>query len=645
MPELNMLTTKKFKDTRINLVGLTALAAAWLVLAGTAQAADSGPADGWLSPTALAATSDGKTVFVACGTANQVLRYESGPNKVTGYVTLPSPASGVVLSADDHTLYVTCAAPESQVCIIDSVGLTISGTIPAGHTARSPVLSRDGKTLYVCNQFNNDISVIDLAARRETGRIPVLREPMAADLTLDGKYLLVANHLSIGRSDTEDVDASVSVIDVTAGKVVKELELPDGSTGLQDIRVSPDGKYAVLTHIFSNFDLPPLRVDGGRINANALTIINLAKLEPQFTFLLDPLGRGAGNPWAVAWSADGANLVITHAGTHEVSVIDFPALLTGLPRNAKEKFHTDATTPILKFAPHYEDDQESDGLPFLVGARQFVKLPAGDLGPRAAVITGHTLYTANYFSDTLSAVDLSVLQPQPVSIPLGPAREMTPVRKGEFYFNDADLCRQGWQSCATCHPGDARVDGLDWQLGRNRAKKTKSLLSIHETMPTELMTNGVQGMAATPEAAVQLSLQTLLFATNLPADVAADLDLYLQSLKPVPSPYLVHGQFTEPARRGQALFTQVGCNNCHPAGLFTDRRWHDVGTRVRFDKSAFFLTPPLVEVWRTAPYLHDGSATTIREVLTSFNHNGAHADVSKLSKQQVDDLCAYVLSL
>ena len=127
--------------------------------------------------------------------------------------------------------------------------------------------------------------------------------------------------------------------------------------------------------------------------------------------------------------------------------------------------------------------------------------------------------------------------------------------------------------------------------------------------------------------------------------MAADLDQYLQSLKPVPSPYLSQGQLSEPAKRGQTLFTQVGCNNCHPAGLFTDRRWHDVGTRVRFDKSGFFLTPPLVEVWRTAPYLHDGSATTIREVLTTFNHKDAHADVSKLSKQEMDDLCTYVLSL
>jgi hypothetical protein len=385
-------------------------------------------------------------------------------------------------------------------------------------------------------------------------------------------------------------------------------------------------------------------VDRGQINANALTIISVAKLEPLYTFLLDSLDQGAGNPLAVTWSAEGDTLVVTHAGTHEVSLIHFPALLAGLPKVAKEKFHTDASTPVLKFAPHYEDDQENDGLPFLVGARQRVKLPAGDFGPRAAVVSGHTLYTANYFSDTLSALDLSVFPPQPVSIPLGPAQEMTAVRKGEFYFHDADLCRQGWQSCATCHPGDGRADGLDWQMGRNHAKNTPSLLLSGQTMPGVITTNGVQGMAATSEAAVRLAIKTLLF-TNLPEDMAVDLDLYLKSLQPVPSPYLSHGGLSESAKRGGVLFSQIGCNNCHSSSRFTDSRWHDVGTRVRFDTSALFLTPTLVEVWRTAPYLHNGSAATIRDVLTTFNHNGAHGDVSKLTRRQLDDLCAYVLSL
>jgi len=598
----------------------------------------------YLSPNAIIATSDGSALYVACATANRVLRVDTGHKDVRTLIETPAPATGLALSLDGRRLYVTCAAPESPVLTVDVQLGKIIGTVTAGHSARSPVLSLDGKTLFVCNQFDHNVSVIDLAAQRETARIPVQREPVASDLTRDGKYLLVANHLSTCRADTEDVDAAVSVIDVAAGRAVKQMELPDGSTGLQDLRVSPDGKYAILTHIWSNFDVPTRRLDGGQINGNALTIISLGKLEPISTFLLDSLDRGAGNPWAIAWSADGADLVVTHAGTHEVSLIDFPALLEGLPKNAKEKFHTDASTPVLKFAPHYEDDQENDGLPFLVGARQRIKLPEGDISPRAAVITGHFLYTANYFSDTLSAIDLIAPDSPANTLPLGPKPELTDVRRGEIYFHDAGLCRQGWQSCATCHPGEGRADALDWQVGRNHPKNTKSLLLSDQTLPAASPTNGVPELATNLADAIRTQISTLLF-TNLSADIVTDLEQYLKSLKPVPSPYLSQGRLTQAAQRGQVLFSQTGCIKCHASNLFTDLRWHDVGTRVRFDQSPLFLTPSLVEAWRTAPYLHNGSAPTIRDVLTSFNHHDAHGDVSKLSKTELDDLCAYVLSL
>ena len=40
----------------------------------------------------------------------------------------------------------------------------------------------------------------------------------------------------------------------------------------------------------------------------------------------------AANPWAITWTPDNRYLVVTHAGTHEVSVIDFPAALAKLAK-------------------------------------------------------------------------------------------------------------------------------------------------------------------------------------------------------------------------------------------------------------------------------------------------------------------------
>jgi YVTN family beta-propeller protein len=280
-----------------------------------------------LSPSALAASSDGKVIYVACATANRVLCFDTARRKVVGSIAMPGSPSGLALTTDGSRLFVTCAASESKVCVVDVAMRKIIGSIPAGHTALAPVISPDGKTLFVCNQFNNDVSVIDLAAKREVRRIAVQREPVAADITKDGKYLLVANQLPTGRADVEDVAAVVSVIDVAAGKMVKEMRLPSGSEILKDIRVSPDGKHAAVTHIFAGFNRATTQVQLGWMNANALTIIDLAAMEVRYTLLLDEPTRGAANPWGLAWSADGKTLAVAHAGTHEVSLINFPVLL------------------------------------------------------------------------------------------------------------------------------------------------------------------------------------------------------------------------------------------------------------------------------------------------------------------------------
>jgi cytochrome c peroxidase len=126
------------------------------------------------------------------------------------------------------------------------------------------------------------------------------------------------------------------------------------------------------------------------------------------------------------------------------------------------------------------------------------------------------------------------------------------------------------------------------------------------------------------------------------------LDVWLKSLKPAPSPHLIRGQLSPAAQRGRRLFisAQTGCARCHPTGLFTDLRTYDVGTAGPLDGGdRAFDTPTLVELWRTAPYLHDGSAATLREVLTVRNPQDRHGHTSKLTEPQRNDLIEYLLSL
>jgi hypothetical protein len=107
-----------------------------------------------------------------------------------------------------------------------------------------------------------------------------------------------------------------------------------GSSLLNDLRISPDGKHAVVTHMLARFHLPTTQLDRGWINTNAKTLIDLGRMEVLNTVLLDTVDRGAAYPWGAAWSADGRQLVVARAGTHEISVTDFPGLLEKLTRLA-----------------------------------------------------------------------------------------------------------------------------------------------------------------------------------------------------------------------------------------------------------------------------------------------------------------------
>ena len=187
----------------------------------------------------------------------------------------------------------------------DQVSTAVSSrTLPSIFTEGANSNSRNGSFLYKRSAGENAVFCLN-SKGKETARIPVSREPVALTTTVDGRHLLVANRLPAGRADQEIVAAVVSVIDTQERKVIKEIQLPNGSTGLQDIRLSPDGRFAAVTHIVASFNRASTDVRLGWLNANALTLIDTATLTVFGSVLLDTPGKGAANPWGLAWSEDG----------------------------------------------------------------------------------------------------------------------------------------------------------------------------------------------------------------------------------------------------------------------------------------------------------------------------------------------------
>ena len=170
----------------------------------------------YLGPSTLAVSKDAKTLYVACVDAREVAWVELPGGKVTRRIAVPAEPTGLQISPDGTNLTVSCAAPKSILAVFDAASAELIKEIPVGHTAVSPVFSPDGCRVYVCNRFDNDVSVIDLTSGKEIARVAVVREPIAAALTPDGRTLLVANHLPNARTDrafSGDVMPIVSVVD------------------------------------------------------------------------------------------------------------------------------------------------------------------------------------------------------------------------------------------------------------------------------------------------------------------------------------------------------------------------------------------------------------------------------------------------
>jgi hypothetical protein len=247
------------------------------------------------------------------------------------------------------------------------------------------------------------------------------------------------------------------------------------------------------------------------------------------------------------------------------------------------------------------------------------------------------------------------------TIPLPPAL----LHGKRLFFSSRlpELAQARWISCNTCHI-EGEHDGRTWKIqylgdvppGGQAVitRNTTSLLGMVETYP--LRWSGEWDESADSEFSVRFEqFGTGLIAGDMHPTLGSpnqgrsyDLDclaLFIDGLA-APTREITRSLMEQ---RGKQIFEspEADCTTCHPAPLFTDQLRHDVGTADGPGEwfGPLIDTPTLRFLYDSAPYLHDGSATTLLEVLTIKNPDNAHGGTSHLAPDELEDLIAYLLTM
>ncbi|WP_108126170.1 RICIN domain-containing protein [Saccharospirillum mangrovi] len=238
-----------------------------------------------------------------------------------------------------------------------------------------------------------------------------------------------------------------------------------------------------------------------------------------------------------------------------------------------------------------------------------------------------------------------------------------------IFYNAADtrMALDSYITCASCHLG-GDSDGRVWDF-TNRGeglRNTRSLIgaagtrdgNVHWTANFDEIHDfendirnefgGSGFLSASDFAATADPLGAAKAGLNADLD---DLAAYVTSLNETPpSPYRNgDGSLTADAVAGQTLFNNLNCASCHSGDYFADGLRHDVGTIQTNSGQGSgqtlagvgFDTPSLLGLWFKAPYLHNGQAATLADVLDSSSHGGTDT----LTVQQRNQLASYLLQL
>jgi cytochrome c peroxidase len=479
------------------------------------------------------------------------------------------------------------------------------GEIPVGPLPRGIVFVPDGDAIYVA--VADEILQCDWNTRKVTRRLSATREPYQLALSADGRWLAAACSRS----------ATVRCWDLRADKLHWERRIED-AFNLRGLAFTPDSKAIICAHVVHReFPVSKENIEKGWVIDSRLTRLPLDPnaQPPMEQIALDTFGKAVGDPYGLAFTADGRRLVVSASGTHDLLVLE----TDHIPWTGGDP--GDLIDPRLK-------DSEHKMRRIALGGRPLTVVPLD--GARVAV--------ANYLLDAVQIVgaEAGTVVPQ---IPLGSPVKSSPARQGEAFFYDATRSHNQWFSCNTCHT-DGHTCGLTFDTlnddSYGNPKLTPTLRNVTKTGPWTW-----HGWQKDLAAGVKKSLTETMFGLKPTEEETKAMVAFLATFDHPPNP----NKPTDVTKRGDAVFRgKANCVRCHKGEQYTSEGVYDVGLEPDGSPYRLWNPPSLRGVWDRGPYLHDGRAQTLSDVLRK-HHAPEKLGGAALTEEERRELIAFLLTL
>jgi YVTN family beta-propeller protein len=598
-------------------------------LAGPAEPAYKNPLNVVLSP-------NGRELWVTCEASASVVVIDTASRAKLLEIPVGGQPHDVAFTPDGKTAFVSNRLDDS-VSVVDTATHKVTATLEVGDEPHGLLVDRHGRHLYVLNTSIDNVSVIDVATLKEVKRLSASRSPWSLAESPDGTEIVVTHALSRFIGDRNPSMSELTIIDPEKAVVKDRIVVPAANL-LQGVTWHPSGAYALFTLLRTKNLVPMTRINHGWTISNGLGILWRDGTVDQV--LLDHNDLAFPDPIDVAITPDGKHALVTSSSTDRVAVVDLDRLV-GLLKNAtaEERAHV---------IPNHT------GKPSEYVVKHIPVLTA----PRGITISpdGANAYVASMLDDSVTVIDLKKLEVAG-RVDLGGDVQITQRRRGERLFHSANIAFRRQFSCSSCHP-DGHIDNIVYDIEDDGIGMgpidNRTLRGINDMAPYKW--TGIN-----PSLRRQCGPRLAVFVTRLQpfsSEQLDDLHYYLCSIPRPPNRYRKLGEdLTEAQRRGKAVFerarrndgspipVEARCNTCHPPPLYTDGRIHSVGTKFAYDKDGKFDAPHLLNIYDSAPYLHNGIARTLEEIWTVYNPRDEHGVTNDMTKDQLNDLIEYLKTL